>query len=121
MSRGPGRIERAIRTLFDANPELAFVTEELCEHCYPGVAVEKRHQVAVLRAARSIIKDDPDWRMVRGDGPGSPAVFCNCANLQSYTLGQAMAHYWNYLSRFEKRERRAELLGRIANNGPGHG
>jgi hypothetical protein len=35
MSKGPGRIERAIRQLFDAHPDLAFVTDELCEHCYP--------------------------------------------------------------------------------------
>ena len=49
MSRGPGRIERALRALFDAHPDLAFVTDELCEHCYPGVVIEKKHQVAVLR------------------------------------------------------------------------
>jgi hypothetical protein len=33
MSKGPGRIERAIRELFDANPDLAFVSDELCKHC----------------------------------------------------------------------------------------
>jgi hypothetical protein len=36
MSRGPGRVERAIRELFDAHPDKAFVTDELCEHCYPN-------------------------------------------------------------------------------------
>jgi hypothetical protein len=33
MSRGPGRIERAIRQLFDANPDEAFITDEIAEHC----------------------------------------------------------------------------------------
>ena len=69
MSRGPGRIERAIRVLFDANPDLAFVTDELAEHCYPDAkAIERKHQVSVLRAARSlaekaralITQNDPD-------------------------------------------------------------
>jgi hypothetical protein len=36
MSRGPGRIERAIRQLFDGNLDLAFVTDEVAEHCYPN-------------------------------------------------------------------------------------
>ena len=32
LSRGHGRVERAIRELFDAHPDLAFVTDELAEH-----------------------------------------------------------------------------------------
>jgi hypothetical protein len=36
MSRGPGRLERTIRQLFDAHPDRAFVTDELCEACYPN-------------------------------------------------------------------------------------
>ena len=69
MSRGPGRIERAIRALFDAHPDAVFVTDELCEHCYPGVSVEKKHRVAVLRAMGNVLKDDPDWhgRRMWGD------------------------------------------------------
>jgi hypothetical protein len=34
MSRGPGRIERAIRELFDASADRAFFTWELVFHCY---------------------------------------------------------------------------------------
>src|SRR5262245_1493570 len=34
VSRGPGRIERAIRALFDANLDEAFTTDELAAHCY---------------------------------------------------------------------------------------
>jgi hypothetical protein len=44
MSKGPGRIERAIRELFDDNPDLAFVTDELCEHCYPAARPIERKQ-----------------------------------------------------------------------------
>jgi hypothetical protein len=65
MSRGPSRIERAIRALFDAHPDLAFVTDELSEHCYPGEVIGKKHQVAVLRAAWKVLKHDPDWSAKR--------------------------------------------------------
>jgi len=60
MSRGPGRIERTIRELFDTSPESAFSTAELVEHCYPGLdKIERKHQVAVLRAARKVVAADP--------------------------------------------------------------
>jgi hypothetical protein len=35
MSRGPGRIERAIRALFDAHPDDTFTTDYLVKHCNP--------------------------------------------------------------------------------------
>jgi hypothetical protein len=52
MSRGPGRIERAIRALFDAHPDPAFVTDELVEHCYPQAQrmSDQRKRVAALEA-----------------------------------------------------------------------
>ena len=61
MSRGPGRIERAIRALFDANPDAAFTTDDLCRACYPARRVEHKHRVAVWRAAHNVLKHDPDW------------------------------------------------------------
>lgn len=50
MSRGPGRIERAIRALFDAHPDLAFVTDEIVEHCYPKAerVSDKLRRVAAI-------------------------------------------------------------------------
>jgi hypothetical protein len=62
MSRGPGRIERTIRELLDAHPELAFVTDDLVRHCYPGITtIERKHQVSVLRAAQHVIAHDRNW------------------------------------------------------------
>lgn|SRR4051794_27528183 len=75
MSRGPGRIERAIEAAFQANPHRAYTGEELvrlaypdaysgeaCDHSVawasvtgapePGVA--KKHRVAVYRAAHNV-------------------------------------------------------------------
>lgn len=71
MSRGPGRIERAIRGLFDAHPDEAFTTDQLCEHCYSldyPDEVERKHRVAVVRAAYRVVERDPDW------GRGGPVT-----------------------------------------------
>ena len=56
MSRGPGRIERAIRALLDAHPDEAFTTDDLAAHCYPDAdVIEHKHRVAVVRAANKVI------------------------------------------------------------------
>jgi hypothetical protein len=52
MSRGPGRVQRAIEAAFRASPQAAFAVEELAALAYPGTGqIAKRHRVAVLRAA----------------------------------------------------------------------
>ena len=102
MSRGPGRIERAIRVLFDANPDLAFVTDELAEHCYPDAkAIERKHQVSVLRAAQKVIASDPDWEAWRSERHGRQRIFVNRANVESYAQGRLIAERYrdDYVSR----------------------
>lgn len=98
MSRGPGRIERAIRELLDAHPDLAFVTDDLVTHCYPGITtIERKHQVSVLRAMHKVIANDPDWWEWKIEcGQGSGAVFLNYGSLKSYTMGREMC--WRYVS-----------------------
>jgi len=54
MSRGPGRIQRAIAELFDAKPDGRFTTRELASHAYPGAEIGKSQIDAVLRAIPSI-------------------------------------------------------------------
>jgi hypothetical protein len=56
MSKGPGRIERALAAIFDGEPGNAFMTEELCEMIYPGCRIEKKHRVAVMRAVAKLAK-----------------------------------------------------------------
>lgn len=59
MSRGPGRIERAVGAAFEANPSRTFTVAELAAVAYPDApAIEKRHRVAVIRAA-----DRVSWRL----------------------------------------------------------
>jgi hypothetical protein len=89
MSKGPGRIERMIRRLFDANPDRAFITDELVEHCYPDAEfIEKKHTVSILRAAHRVVARDPDWQAwAIGDGRNIGLCFFNMDNVESYALG----------------------------------
>jgi hypothetical protein len=115
MSRGPGRIERAIRALFDEQPDLALVTDELAEHCYPDVRpVERKHQIAVLRAAWNVIKNDPDWRAERGEGQGCGWIFFNHGNLQSYALARLISDSWRTGIYHSKKRATRTLMGRDA-------
>jgi hypothetical protein len=112
MSRGPGRIERAIRELLDANPDLAFVTDELGEHCYPGVTpIERKHQVSVLRAAHKVIAGDPDWTARESESQGGTWVFHNRANMQSVALADVIRQF-RTIYRSPKRARQNELAWR---------
>jgi hypothetical protein len=89
VSRGPGRIERAIWALFDANPDGVFFTDELAEHCYPDAVIERKHMVAVLRAAWNVVERNPDWGVRWLAQRGRQFVWFNQASLTSTTLTYA--------------------------------
>ncbi len=78
MSRGPGRVERAIKAAFDAEPTRVFTTEYLCAHVYAGATrIEKKHRVSLIRAAKRVLQREPNWRMTRTHMPGAPFLFFN--------------------------------------------
>ena len=53
MSRGPGKVQRAIEAAFAATPDAIFVVEELVAIAYPGVVqIERKHRSAVVRAVK---------------------------------------------------------------------
>ena len=105
MSRGPGRIEQAIAALLDAEPDNAFTTEELCERVYPGVnRVEKKHRVAVLRAANKLIKRRDNTDCMRCGNLGGTRVYFNLDNVMSYAMARLktdrLNHYRNNDDRY---------------------
>ena len=101
MSRGPGRIERAIHDLFDKHPEGAWTTEDLCRVIYPTAnRVEKKHRVAVIRAMKKIAgkADDQyrDWLSLVASSTGRTWVLHNFTNVMSYGLARLKAdNGWN--------------------------
>jgi hypothetical protein len=76
MSRGPGRIERAVEAILIAEPDNAFTVEELCRRIYPPVGdakrlrLAKKHRVAVLRAARHLAKRRDTLQFAHCEGTG---------------------------------------------------
>lgn len=88
MSRGPGRVQRAIEELFRNNPTATFSTEELAAHVYPGInRVEKAHRVAILRAVEPVaIK--LWWQMSWSDRPGHQMICYNLCDVMSYGMGR---------------------------------
>ena len=53
MSRGPGKVQRAIEATFAATPDAIFLVEELVAIAYPVVdQIERKHRSAVVRAVK---------------------------------------------------------------------
>lgn len=50
MSKGPGRVQRAIIHAFESAPDRRFTVAEMAALVYPGTSLEKRHLDAVHRA-----------------------------------------------------------------------
>jgi hypothetical protein len=57
MSKGPGRIERAIRELFRRTPRARLRYGRTGRALLPDVVVGRKHQVSVLRAAWNVIRN----------------------------------------------------------------
>jgi hypothetical protein len=134
MSRGPGKIERAVAALLDGNPDMAVTAEELARRVYGIVAVEHKHIVSVLRALRRLAQRRPDigktWGRDRKrlHNKGGSTVWFNRRNVQSYGLMMLKTRYCAYrikdaekqLSCFRhirKVETEAELLAMLAPGG----
>jgi hypothetical protein len=88
MSKGPGRVERAIAGVFEAEPDNAFTVEDLCDRAYPGELVEKKHRVAVLRAAKNIAKRNSEIGARTGECLGGTIVFYNKYHVLSYAMAR---------------------------------
>jgi hypothetical protein len=93
MSRGPGRIERAIRQLFDKRPDEAFTTDQLCVLCYNLTylrEVKRHHRVAVVRAGKHVVDLDPDWDIWFTRTPGRPLIWHNAASERSVAMAKVL-------------------------------
>lgn len=88
MSRGPGRIRRAVDAALAANPDNAFSTDELCRIVY-GLdddfnATQKKHRVAVLRA----MKQRANTNSMAAEHPGAQRVFFSPDNVLSHAMAR---------------------------------
>ena len=106
MSRGPGRIERAIEAIFDAEPENALTTEDLCIRIYG--ACKRSHRVSVTRAASNVLTRRRAWKF---RGACRRRIYYRPHNLMSYGMAQVKADPWyDYPHNAMEEELRASLL-----------
>jgi hypothetical protein len=92
MSRGPGRIERAIEAVFDTERDNAFTLEELCERVYADAnQIERKHHISVARAARNLERRRPEFQHYYGENLGNPLVFFRHDEVMSYAMARLKA------------------------------
>lgn len=104
MSRGPGRIQQTIEAAFAANADGILYTDDLVRSAYPDAAtVDKKHRVAVARAARYVCPR-VGWWWMRREAPGGGIVYYNRRSVMSYGLARMRA------DRFENGRSDADLV-----------
>jgi hypothetical protein len=92
MSKGPGRIERAIADAFAANSNGILSVDDLVSVAYQGInRVEKKHRVATIRAANKVAAR-VGWACWQAEMPGHPLVYYNPYDVRSYTIGTVVWH-----------------------------
>ena len=88
MSRGPGRIEQAIRVAFSENRNSTFTVDDLAGIAYPGLnRIEKKHRVSILRAAGAA-SAALGWWYQCSEQPGHAVIYYNPLDVRSYATGR---------------------------------
>ena len=89
MSRGSGRIEQAIIAAFTAAPDNAFTVAELCDRIYPEAGyVDKKHRVAIIRAAKSLSRRWPDLGWRKSETLGGQTIYFNADSVMSFAMAR---------------------------------
>jgi hypothetical protein len=89
MSKGPGVVQRKIAALFTAHPDRSFTVEELAREVYGRSMISKRHRVAVIRAAKRVLKAHPQIVIKRAQARrGHRSIFFNHRSLHSYAAAR---------------------------------
>jgi hypothetical protein len=98
MSKGPGRIERAIEAIFANDPDNAFTVVELCRLIYPSKyswhGPPKKQRVAVTRAAKGVVKRHPELDWWRAENRGGSLIFLNHERVLAYGMARLKQRPW---------------------------
>jgi hypothetical protein len=109
MSKGLGRIERAIQALFDNEPDNAFTIDELVIRIYPGINhIERKHCVVVRRAVHRFKERLSPINSCRSWAQGGPIIVYNSTSLTSYATARVMTQGYKYTSKETLRAEFAE-------------
>jgi hypothetical protein len=89
VGRGLGHVGRAIEAALIAEPENAFMVDDLCDRVFPGInRIEKKHRVSVIRAAKSVAKHRANLRSWRSEQLGGTMIFHTADNVMSYAMAR---------------------------------
>jgi hypothetical protein len=78
VSRGLGKIGRALEAAFIADADNAFTTPDLCRIAFPGAnRIEKKHSVSVLRTVHGLLRIFPSYRVMRSTRRGNSIAVVN--------------------------------------------
>jgi hypothetical protein len=118
MRRGSGRAEQIIEAVFAAKPDNAFTIEDLCARVYPGEPIEKKHRVAVIRAAKEVAKRYGEIDTMIGEGLGGTLIFFNQYCVLSYAMARLKSSSYRTNNQGRSlRENEADLRAKIAPGG----
>ena len=93
MSRGPGRIQRAIYALIAGDEHGAWLVSDICKHEYSQIdRIEKKHQVAVNRALSSMTLPEP-WEAGYSGSRGNMRVLYNARDAESRARADWLTKY----------------------------
>lgn len=92
MSKGPGHVQRVVVAAFADKSDDAFTTKELVALAYPGAnRPEKKHRVAVLRAAKAVAAK-LGWTYAYS-APGCECIFHNPCSARSYGIARMLGGF----------------------------
>ena len=115
MSKGPGKVQCAVRQLLISNPDSAFTIEDICRRVYAIETVEKKHKVAVYRAIYKMKSPDGqawsfDWEKARYSWH-QRHVLWNFFSVESYLATLRLSWWWKEA---DAPKRRSQHEDRIA-------
>ena len=109
MSKGLGHVGRAIAAAFDAEPDNAFTTEELCVCAYgDDWANSRSERTAVLRAVKSLARHRPDLALDAYEmeyARGGESVFYRRDRVLSYAMARMKGGFFRLCTVDEMRAR----------------
>jgi hypothetical protein len=114
MSKGPGRIERALIVLFDAEPDNAFTIEDLCCKVYDSWRETPRKQrVSVLRAMKRVQARRDTLDRLQSWTKGNTWVYFNKLSVLSYGMARLKADNLRRYQQKYSKTTEAELLSML--------
>jgi hypothetical protein len=91
MGKGFGSVQHKIAEILAANVDDALRVDELCWKVYGEYLVEKKHRVSVIRAAKALVKKQPDLDWMGSSGPRGGLAFYNRGSVMSYARARLKA------------------------------